>query len=136
MELDAGASGRLQQVMTSLARAIRLARAKDADAETTVDPALFEQREETALHEAAQEVSAKVQFAARLPYCSTQSTVSPYGTLSDHSECVLQLSPTSSVPAFLTAAEQLLEPVDAFFDKVFVMTEDEAVRRNRLALLR
>jgi len=28
------------------------------------------------------------------------------------------------------------EPVDAFFDKVMVMVEDEKVRANRLALLR
>ena len=28
------------------------------------------------------------------------------------------------------------EPVDAFFDKVMVMVEDERVRANRLALLR
>ena len=29
----------------------------------------------------------------------------------------------------------LREPVDAFFDTVMVMAEDEAVRNNRLALL-
>lgn len=37
---------------------------------------------------------------------------------------------------FLTVAASLVEPTDAFFDKVFVMCEDEAVRANRLALLR
>lgn len=41
-----------------------------------------------------------------------------------------------SVDGFLTAAEQLLVPVDAFFENVFVMNEDLAVRQNRLALLR
>ena len=30
---------------------------------------------------------------------------------------------------------ELREPVDAFFDTVMVMAEDEAVRNNRLALL-
>jgi glycyl-tRNA synthetase beta chain len=30
----------------------------------------------------------------------------------------------------------LREPLDRFFDKVMVMVEDEAVRANRLALLR
>lgn len=49
---------------------------------------------------------------------------------------VAQLKDGPSVDSFLAAAEQLLVPVDAFFEKVFVMTEDEAVRRNRLALLR
>lgn len=30
-----------------------------------------------------------------------------------------------SVPAFLAAAEPLIMPLDAYFDKVFVMCEDE-----------
>jgi glycyl-tRNA synthetase beta chain len=38
-------------------------------------------------------------------------------------------------PACLTELAGLREPVDRFFDKVMVMTDDEAVRRNRLALL-
>ena len=29
------------------------------------------------------------------------------------------------VPAFLAAAEPLIAPLDAFFDKVFVMCDDE-----------
>jgi glycyl-tRNA synthetase len=32
--------------------------------------------------------------------------------------------------------QPLVAPIDAFFDKVFVMCEDEKVRNNRLALLR
>ena len=32
-------------------------------------------------------------------------------------------------------AEHLVEPINAFFDGVLVMAEDEAVRQNRLALL-
>ena len=35
----------------------------------------------------------------------------------------------------LDVLAQLRGPVDAFFDDVMVMAEDEAVRRNRLALL-
>ena len=31
---------------------------------------------------------------------------------------------------------RLRQPVDAFFDKVMVMVDDERVRANRLALLR
>jgi glycyl-tRNA synthetase len=33
-------------------------------------------------------------------------------------------------------SEALVAPTDAYFDKVFVMCENEAVRQNRLALLR
>lgn len=50
--------------------------------------------------------------------------------------CSLQVSETSSISEFLEAAEELIAPVDAFFEHVFVMTEDLAVRNNRLALLR
>ncbi len=38
-------------------------------------------------------------------------------------------------PACLGELAGLREPVDRFFDKVMVMTDDEAIRRNRLALL-
>ena len=39
-------------------------------------------------------------------------------------------------PAALAAARALKEPVDAFFDKVLVMTDDRPVRENRVRLLR
>lgn len=41
-----------------------------------------------------------------------------------------------SVPEFLAATTELVEPVDAYFDRVFVMTDDQQVKRSRLALLR
>jgi glycyl-tRNA synthetase len=40
------------------------------------------------------------------------------------------------VDEFLEAAQALAAPLDTYFEKVFVMCEDEAVRRNRLAFLR
>ena len=43
---------------------------------------------------------------------------------------------TGVMHAWLQACTALVEPTDAFFDKVFVMCEDEGLRRNRLALLR
>ena len=46
------------------------------------------------------------------------------------------LSPDSSMTAVVEALRDILvEPINAFFDKVMVMTEDESVRQNRLALL-
>jgi len=45
------------------------------------------------------------------------------------------LSPESSVRDFVDAFEPLIAPIDTFFDKVFVMAEDETVRANRLALM-
>ena len=40
-----------------------------------------------------------------------------------------------SVCDFLTAAMPLVTPMNAYFDKVFVMTDDAQVKNNRLALL-
>ncbi len=48
----------------------------------------------------------------------------------------MQVRTDMSVGDFLSATEALIAPVDAFFDKVFVMCEDEALRRTRLSLLR
>jgi glycyl-tRNA synthetase len=47
-----------------------------------------------------------------------------------------QVRPESSVDEFLNAFLSLVEPITAFFDNVLVMAEDEALRLNRLALLR
>eukprot|EP01025_Chloroclados_australasicus_P031330 TRINITY_DN31705_c0_g2_i1.p5 TRINITY_DN31705_c0_g2~~TRINITY_DN31705_c0_g2_i1.p5 ORF type:complete len:122 (-),score=22.76 TRINITY_DN31705_c0_g2_i1:136-501(-) len=47
-----------------------------------------------------------------------------------------QLSRDMGVSEWLAAMDNLVEPVDAFFTNVFVMAEDETVRRNRLALVR
>ena len=38
-------------------------------------------------------------------------------------------------PAALSELSELQEPVDRFFDQVMVMTDDESLKRNRLALL-
>ena len=43
---------------------------------------------------------------------------------------------TEDAPAALAAARALKDPVDAFFDKVLVMTDDRPVRENRVRLLR
>ncbi len=48
----------------------------------------------------------------------------------------VQVHPSMTISEFLAACAQLIDPVDGFFDKVFVMSDDMAVRQNRLALLR
>jgi glycyl-tRNA synthetase beta subunit len=35
----------------------------------------------------------------------------------------------------MTALQKLTDPINTFFDRVLVMAEDEALRRNRLALV-
>lgn len=48
---------------------------------------------------------------------------------------VMQVTRTMPVPEFLKETLELAAPVNAYFDKVFVMTDNEGVKQNRLALL-
>lgn len=50
--------------------------------------------------------------------------------------CAMQVQQSQGISDFLSCCEDLVEPLNAYFDKVFVMTEDEAMRQSRLALLR
>ena len=72
------------------------------------DPRLFQEPSETALAEAARTASAAVHRALA----------------------------AEDAPAALAAARALKAPVDAFFEKVLVMTDDRPVRENRVRLLR
>lgn len=107
--LDAAAGSPLPAIMTALARPTRIVRGKPVDASCKVDAALFEHAEEQQL------------FAAY------QATVQ---------QLRQQEGSRHSVEQWLAAVQPLVAPIDAFFDKVFVMCEDEKVRNNRLALLR
>jgi glycyl-tRNA synthetase len=107
---DGGAAA-LRRVMTALARPTRIIRGKAAaEAAATVDPALFEGDEERALAAALAEAKKALDARGGAAACS--------------------------VGGFLEAAEVMVPAIDAFFDKVFVMCEDERVRANRIALLR
>ncbi len=77
------------------------------DASKAIDPSLFEETAEKALHEALEQA---------------RDVVQPL--LANH-----------DYTAALRALATLKEPVDRFFDDVMVMTDDEAVRANRLVLL-
>ena len=94
----------LQTTMAAYARPTRLARGKEAGADT-VREELFEQEEERALWRAC---------------CAVRG----------------ELEGAQTVQDFLERSEPLHAPIAAFFDNVFVMAEDEAVRANRLALVR
>ena len=47
-----------------------------------------------------------------------------------------EISPDLAVAGFVERFEPLVRPIDAFFDHVFVMAEDERVRANRLQLMK
>jgi len=80
---------------------------KDAP-DAVVEPARFEAEEEHALHEATARIGAEVRARAeRRDFAGALVELSGLGT-----------------------------PVDTFFNKVFVMHDDPAIRQNRLALLR
>ncbi len=57
-------------------------------------------------------------------------------TIPDTAIAVRKLREERNYAAALAQVSQLRRPVDAFFDKVMVMVDDERVRANRLALLR
>ncbi|WPD18906.1 glycine--tRNA ligase subunit beta [Thermaerobacter composti] len=92
-------------VLTVHRRAANLAGRAEADA---VDPALFREPEEQALHAAVEAAAGAVQEAL---------AVRDYG-------------------AYFRAIAGLRPAVDAFLDRVLVMAEDPALRANRLALLK
>jgi len=58
-----------------------------------------------------------------------------YGALQQVQQDVARLMADGDYPGALRAIGSLRPAVDAFFDGVMVMAEDEAVKRNRLALL-
>jgi len=72
-----------------------------------VDPSLFSESSESALHAASEKVSQQVN----------------------------RLMQDGDLDSALSAVATLRDPVDAFFDDVMVMAKDKAIRRNRLALL-
>jgi glycyl-tRNA synthetase len=105
--LDEGEEGPIRTVMAALARPTRIVRGKASEAATAVDPALFELKEERQLWAAYEEAAAQLAAAG-----------------------------TPSVGQFVAVCGALVAPINAYFDKVFVMAEDAAVRGNRLAVLR
>lgn len=86
---------------------LRQAKEKGETFSDQVDSALLQEQEEQALAERIAKVGAAVK---------------PELEKFDYSTALQQMA-------------QLRQPVDAFFDEVMVMAEDEGVRRNRLALL-
>lgn len=112
--LDTGANSTLSAIMTALARPTRIVRGKPVDAGCKVDAGLFEHKEEQQLYDAFQ---ATMQQLQQLQQGQQQGS-------------------RHNVEQWLAAVQPLVAPIDAFFDKVFVMCDDEKVRNNRLALLR
>ncbi len=58
-----------------------------------------------------------------------------YATLSALSKTVEPMFDAGDYEAALSQLSSLRDPVDAFFDSVMVMTDDEAIKNNRIALL-
>lgn len=73
-----------------------------------IDASLLQEAEEKSLYQA---------------YTSTESAMK-------------SLVPDSDYAGAIDALTELTGPIDAFFDKIMVMVEDEAVRNNRLGLLK
>ena len=58
-----------------------------------------------------------------------------YATLTALSKTVEPMFDAGDYEAALSQLSSLRDPVDAFFDSVMVMTDDEAIKNNRIALL-
>lgn len=129
-----------------MARPVRLARGKQIDATWRVQPELFELEEERALWVAYQAAAAQVggvggvgrQGAggnlswAPLTASGAASAPAPpcLAPTLNRGVCPTpipppQVSADMPVAGFLSAAEPLIAPLDAYFDKVFVMCDDE-----------
>ncbi|MCG2786052.1 MAG: glycine--tRNA ligase subunit beta [Anaerolineae bacterium] len=65
---------------------------------------------------------------------STEKLVEPAEKMLYESLQTLNLQP-STVNEFLQTVEKLIPAITAFFDKVLVMAEDQAVKQNRLAMV-
>jgi len=80
---------------------------QEHDGSTQVEPSLLQEAAEKALFEAV---------------AASQQQVAPLFAAGDYQQA-------------LDALATLREPIDAFFDQVMVMADDDTIRRNRLALL-
>jgi glycyl-tRNA synthetase beta chain len=58
-----------------------------------------------------------------------------YQVLNDLSETVEPMFDSGEYESALSQLSSLRDPVDAFFDSVMVMADDEAIKNNRIALL-
>ncbi|KAI5082111.1 hypothetical protein GOP47_0001854 [Adiantum capillus-veneris] len=52
-----------------------------------------------------------------------------------YNKAALQVNPGVGVDLFIEASAELVEPLDNYFNKVFVLAEDKTLQKNRLALL-
>ena len=105
-ELAAGADSALPAVLTALSRPTRLVRGQPAPPVATAVDA--------ALFDCDAERELHAAYAA----------------------AAARVAPGMAVAEWLEVAAGLVAPVDTFFDSVFVMADDAAVRENRLALVR
>ncbi|MFV9615067.1 MAG: glycine--tRNA ligase subunit beta [Gammaproteobacteria bacterium] len=66
---------------------------------------------------------------------SEDAEIKLYATLSTLSKTVEPMFDAGDYEAALSQLSSLRDPVDAFFDSVMVMADDEAIKNNRIALL-
>lgn len=53
-----------------------------------------------------------------------------------YKQAALQVNPGVGLDVFIKASAELIEPLENYFSKVFVLVEDKNLQKNRLALLR
>jgi glycyl-tRNA synthetase beta chain len=105
---------RIKNILRQAREADKAVAAK-LDQTREADKAIAAKLDESVLTEEAEK-----SLAAEIPRIATQ---------------VRELREQENYAAALAQISRLRQPVDAFFDKVMVMVDDERVRANRLALL-
>ncbi len=105
-----GSDADFEAVVIAAERTANIVRGPKAEEKLALDAEALTEPEEKALHEAY------TAAAARLERALADDAVRDY-------------------QAAWQALAELRDPIDAFFDAVLVMAEDDAVRRNRLALV-
>ncbi|GJN29961.1 hypothetical protein PR202_gb18231 [Eleusine coracana subsp. coracana] len=98
------------KIVEAYSRPTRIIRGKELNYALEVDPNVFEKDEEKVLWNAYLEVADKIHPGTPFFVCG--------------------------IKTFADASLLLIQPLEDFFNNVFVMAEDEKVRNNRLALLR
>ncbi|WP_433825421.1 glycine--tRNA ligase [Actinoplanes sp. CA-015351] len=131
---------RLEQALTEEGKPIDRVRAVLAHANrpSTVD-VLLAQLDSLAADPGFVAVAAAIQRARRIVPAGTAGSYDP-STLKEPAELALHAAVNavpdfSDISSFVEATRGLVEPLNTFFDEVFVMADDPALRAARLGLL-
>ncbi|CAN6936790.1 unnamed protein product [Brassica oleracea] len=120
------------KIVEAYSRPTRIVRGKDVDVGVEVDEAVFETSQEKELWSIYTSIKDRIHSGNSTSFSNT-------GMVQSYKLKFLKrlpiLFPGIGIEEFTEISTQLVEPLEDFFNNVFVMVEEEKVRKNRLALL-